>query len=353
MSHFVLRTEDMDAARRVEEFEAACTQICHLQITPAGEEYSSRTSIALVGNAVLADTTHSSCVTQRTPALATATGDNILLHVPLSGGFSIRQRGGGEQDCGPGSIYLDPTEQPGIARFDGLHTNAFYLSLPRAALGPAADKLSLRSQIALTPQWRLMLAYAQAVHKEAALLPPADLDLSAVHLQDLALLAIGADRDAEAIARGRGARVARLRAIKADIERNLTDPGLSPRWISMRHGISPRYLRSLFSDEGTLHRSCGVAPPDVGAPAAERPGPVRRAGRPDRRGGRVRRPVVVQRAVPPALRPDALAGTGARDGPPGLTRRFRITRIRCRQPQDAARGFRHYRPRLRALRRAS
>ena len=43
----------------------------------------------------------------------------------------------------------------------------------------------------------------------------------------------------------------RLRAIKADIERNLTDPGLSPRWISMRHGISPRYLRSLFSDEGT------------------------------------------------------------------------------------------------------
>lgn len=251
MSHFVLRTEDMDAARRVEEFEAACTQICHLQITPASGEFSSQTSIALVGNAVLADTTHSSCVTQRTPALATATGDNILLHIPLSGGFSIRQRGGGEQDCGPGSIYLDPTEQPGVARFDGLHTNAFYLSLPRAALGPTADKLSLRSRIALTPQWRLMLAYAQAVHKEAALLPPADLELSAVHLQDLALLAIGADRDSEAIARGRGARVARLRAIKADIERNLTDPDLTPRSIAAQHGISPRYLRSLFSDEDT------------------------------------------------------------------------------------------------------
>ena len=251
MSHFVLRTEDMDAARRVEEFEAACTQICHLQITPAGEEYSSRTSIALVGNAVLADTTHSSCVTQRTPALATATGDNILLHVPLSGGFSIRQRGGGEQDCGPGSIYLDPTEQPGIARFDGLHTNAFYLSLPRAALGPAADKLSLRSQIALTPQWRLMLAYARAIHAEAARLPAADLEQCGAHLQDLVLLAIGADRDAEQIARGRGARVARLRAIRADIERNLTSPDLAPGWIAARHGISPRYLRGLFADEGT------------------------------------------------------------------------------------------------------
>lgn len=251
MPHFKLDTTALDPQRRVAEFEAVCAQVCQLMIAPAGEEFASRTEIALIGQAVFADTRHSACVTSRTMALAAGTGDNILLHIPFSGGFTIRQRGGSEQACGVGSIYVDPTGEPGVARFEGAGAHAFYLSLPRALLGPAGDRLGLRDQIALTPQWRLMLAYARAIHAEAALLPAADLEQCGAHLQDLVLLAIGADRDAEQIARGRGARVARLRAIRTDIERNLTSPDLAPGWIAARHGISPRYLRSLFADEGT------------------------------------------------------------------------------------------------------
>ncbi|NGM47923.1 helix-turn-helix transcriptional regulator [Rhodobacter sp. SGA-6-6] len=251
MPHFKLDTTALDPQHRVAEFEAACAQVCQLMIAPTGEDFASRTEIALIGQAVFANTRHSACVTSRTMALAAGTGDNILLHIPFSGGFTIRQRGGSEQACGAGSIYVDPTGEPGVARFEGAGAHAFYLSLPRALLGPAGDRLGLRGQIALTPQWRLMLGYARAIHAEAALLPAADLEQCGAHLQDLVLLAIGADRDAEQIARGRGARVARLRAIRADIERNLTSPDLAPGWIAARHGISPRYLRGLFADEGT------------------------------------------------------------------------------------------------------
>ena len=251
MTHFRLDTATLDPQSRIAEFEAACAQICQLMIAPSGEDFASRTEIALVGPAVLADTRHSACVTSRSLALAAGTGDNILLHIPFSGGFTIRQRGGNEQTCAVGSIYLDPTEEPGIARFEGPGAHAFYLSLPRAVLGPAGDRLALRGQIALTPQWRLMLAYARAIHAEAAQLPADDLVQCGTHLQDLVLLAIGADRDSEQIARGRGARAARLRAIRADIDRHLTGPELGPGWIAARHGISARYLRALFADEGT------------------------------------------------------------------------------------------------------
>lgn len=251
MTHFMLDTTMLDPRRRVTEFEAACAQICHLMIAPTSEDFASRTSIALIGSAVFADTRHSACVTNRTMTLAAETGDNILLHIPVQGGFTIRQRGGSEQACGVGSIYVDPTEEPGVARFDGAGAQAFYLSLPRAALGTAGDRLSLRGQVALTPQWRLMLAYACAIHAEAALLPAAHLERCGLHLQDLAMLAVGADHDDAQIARGRGVRAARLRAIRADVERHLADPDLAPDWIAKRHGVSPRYLRALFADEET------------------------------------------------------------------------------------------------------
>ena len=251
MSHFTLDTSQFHAARRVAEFEDACTRICHLHVEPTEGEFASSTSIALVGGAILAETTHSACITRRSMAMAAQTGDNILLHVPVTGGFTIGQRGGRDQEMKPGFLYLDPTEVPGVARFHGPQASAFYLSLPRAVIGPAADRLALRDQTALTPQWRILLAYARALHAEAALMPPEDMAQCMTHLQDLAVLAIGAGREAEQIARGRGARVARLRAIRADIERNLTSPELSGDWMAARHGISARYLRALFADEGT------------------------------------------------------------------------------------------------------
>jgi AraC-like DNA-binding protein len=71
------------------------------------------------------------------------------------------------------------------------------------------------------------------------------------HLQDLAVLAIGATRDAEMIASHRGIPAARLRAIKADIVRNFADRDLSIDAVALRNGITPRYVSMLLESDAT------------------------------------------------------------------------------------------------------
>ncbi|MGO8911050.1 MAG: helix-turn-helix transcriptional regulator [Bradyrhizobium sp.] len=56
---------------------------------------------------------------------------------------------------------------------------------------------------------------------------------------------------ARELARGRGLRVARLAAIKLDIGRSLGRNDLSITALSLRHGVTPRYIQKLFEAEGT------------------------------------------------------------------------------------------------------
>ncbi|WP_050746948.1 MULTISPECIES: AraC family transcriptional regulator [unclassified Shinella] len=253
MSHFILRTEDFDPRHRAAKFESVAANICKLAIEPENESYSSSTTIAVLPGAVIADTAHSPCRTRRTVRLAAETGDNILLHVPVTGGFTIRQERGTEVECRSGQIYLDPSEVPGVAQFVPETSRVIYVSIPRAALMAASPSFNpcLRQVVELTPQWRLLLAHARALHAEAGVLPPEQLQHGALHLQDLLLFALGADREADQIAQGRGVRVARLKAIKADVEANLPLNELNSDWIAARHRISARYVRSLFAQEGT------------------------------------------------------------------------------------------------------
>ncbi|TCT10554.1 AraC family transcriptional regulator [Tepidamorphus gemmatus] len=249
-----LKSEDFDPERRVDAFQSAAENICKLQITPAEDrEYRSQTMIAVLPDLVLADTSHTACTTLRTSELAAETGDNLLIHIPLAGGFEICQRGGDTVACGPGEVYLDPTEVPGIATFAGARANVLYISIPRAlvAMAGAVPDTGLRNVTALTPQWRLLLGYVRCLHAELPHLPPEQATHCAAHVHDLAVMALGASRDAAEVAAGRGVRAARLRAVKDDIERNLVASSLSAEWIAARHGISPRYIRALFAGEGT------------------------------------------------------------------------------------------------------
>src|SRR5260370_7604080 len=63
-------------------------------------------------------------------------------------------------------------------------------------------------------------------------------------------LAIGATRDGEEVARGRGLRAARLVAIKLDIGRSLGRNDLSIGALALRHGVTPRYIQKLFESDG-------------------------------------------------------------------------------------------------------
>ncbi|WP_119303703.1 LysE family transporter [Dongia deserti] len=69
-------------------------------------------------------------------------------------------------------------------------------------------------------------------------------------VHDVVGLALGAMRDVAEITAGRGSRAARLRAIKADIAQNL-EGDVTAAALSLRHRITPRYVRKLFEGENT------------------------------------------------------------------------------------------------------
>jgi len=73
--------------------------------------------------------------------------------------------------------------------------------------------------------------------------------LAIEHIRDLVALALGATREAEEIANGRGVRAARLQAVKDDILARLhTDLTLGD--VAARHSLGPRYVRMLFEGDG-------------------------------------------------------------------------------------------------------
>src|SRR3546814_18241804 len=70
------------------------------------------------------------------------------------------------------------------------------------------------------------------------------------HIRDLigAVTAVAAD---DVILEQPGVKAGRLRAIKADIAAQVCDPRLDIAGVAARAGISPRYVRRLFQDEGS------------------------------------------------------------------------------------------------------
>jgi hypothetical protein len=79
---------------------------------------------------------------------------------------------------------------------------------------------------------------------DEALATPALRRLVVTQIYDLVALAIGATRDAAAIAEGRGVRAARLHAIKADIADRLVKNDLTVAAVASRQRISESYVRS-------------------------------------------------------------------------------------------------------------
>jgi AraC-like DNA-binding protein len=93
--------------------------------------------------------------------------------------------------------------------------------------------------------------YLNVLEDQQAIATPDLQHIVVTHIYDLAALALGASRDMAEVAKERGLRAARLRAIKEDISIRLTEPNLSLDGIALRHRVSPRYVQKLFEMEGT------------------------------------------------------------------------------------------------------
>jgi AraC-like DNA-binding protein len=128
------------------------------------------------------------------------------------------------------------------------------LSLPRKALGDFLrdpDAVLVRAVPRDTAGLRLLVGYVGLLGDPAALATPTLQRAAVTYVYDLVAVTLGATRDAVEIAKGRGVRVARLAAIKADIDDNLEHGELLVDGVAARHGVSPRYVQLLFEGDGT------------------------------------------------------------------------------------------------------
>src|SRR5690606_3794596 len=95
----------------------------------------------------------------------------------------------------------------------------------------------------------LLHGYVAVLRRHAGIAAGPAGPLVAGHIRDL-LCAIAASEHG-AVGEPTGVEAARRRAIKADIAARLRDPGLDAGGVAARNGISPRYVRRLFQEEGT------------------------------------------------------------------------------------------------------
>ncbi len=178
--------------------------------------------------------------------------DDLTLVIMQSGLATARQRGR-EETIGDGQAIVTANDEPG----SGTGHSRVHLTNLRFARKRLAPRLANADASVLRPlsrdnqALRLLTSYLRIVGSDLSGSTPGLQQASADHVHDLVALALGATREAAEIARGRGVRVARLRAIKADAVAHITASWLSIDALAARHGVSPRYIRSLFQGEET------------------------------------------------------------------------------------------------------
>jgi len=180
--------------------------------------------------------------------------EDIVLTICLTGGRVVRQRGR-EATVVAGEAVLTTSADP-VAVAVHSTSRMIVLRIPLATLRPSLvdlDACLVRPIPRGTEALRLLTSYAEVVEDTSALAMPELRGLLVAHFHDLVSMSIGATRDAAEIARGRGVRAARLRAIKAYILENLSRGDLSIGAVASQHGISARYVRMLFDGEGATY----------------------------------------------------------------------------------------------------
>jgi AraC-like DNA-binding protein len=178
--------------------------------------------------------------------------DDFSFHMNLSG-LSLVSGQRGETTLRDGdAMLLSYSVSRTISRPDLVDHRV--IRLPRAALSPLVRNIDDAVLCRIprgTGMLRLLQSYVDAVFDDPAPAIPQMRHLVVAQLCDLIAVTLGATRDAAAVARGRGIRAARLRAIKDDIEAHLANGDLSPGAVAKRQGISDSYMRKLFEGEGT------------------------------------------------------------------------------------------------------
>lgn len=165
----------------------------------------------------------------------------------------ISQRG---YEAPAGTYAFFDCAEPVVGRADEpiRHANVRFARSMLMSLVPDAEDRLMKPIDATSPAARLLDAYIAAIDWPAKSTPELD-HAMAVHLVDLVALVVGASGDAGRLAAQRGARAARLSAIKSWLLARLDWPDLSLPMVARANGLSGRSVQLLFKEVGTSYSS--------------------------------------------------------------------------------------------------
>lgn len=226
--------------------------ITHVDIEPIGDvPFHADVTFKLLPHVAIASGSHSPAHYRVTRELLKDGRDIIALSILRSGEASATQFGQ-ELIGGVGSASVLSGADPSVSTLtaDG---SFITLALSRPAISELAPDFASafgRPIPADDPALRLLIKYLDAVMAADELADPEVARSVSAHILDLVALALGARGDRAKAALG-GAKAARLKALKSDVMSMLGNGELSSELIAGRHGISSRYVRKLFEQEGT------------------------------------------------------------------------------------------------------
>lgn len=189
----------------------------------------------------------------RTRSLIAADPVEMLYLITADAPLEVRQNGR-EHILAPGdTIFVRGGEVSTIeCRNQSRFTNIAIALDDLRARYSGADDLAMRVLPRQSDLLGLLHAYVDMLRLRAGATAGAAGPLVAGHIGDLiAAIAAIAAADGPTPPEQPGVKAARLRAIKAAIARELSDPQLGAERVARYCGISPRYIRRLFQDEGS------------------------------------------------------------------------------------------------------
>ncbi|CAM5603668.1 AraC-like DNA-binding protein [Aquamicrobium terrae] len=250
-SSLFLSTAALPACDRLAVWREVFGQkMVRLDIEPAKDTaFHAEGELHVLPGAAFASVTATPFRVSRTPKLIAGDAADTVFLVTADMPLHVAQNGREQVLDAGDAIFIRASERSAIQSRDRARlTN---ISVPMDDLAPLLPNCMDPAMTVVSRQsdmLDLLLGYVRLLRVGQKPLSDELGRLAAVHIRDLMAAIIGA---APAECRRGGIRAARLRAIKADIGRHLCEPALSIDTIAMRHGISARYVRKLFQEEGT------------------------------------------------------------------------------------------------------
>ena len=231
------------------EFFARKVVLCDIEAEPDLPFHAEATLLEWPGLRAMWAETYTPQRLQWTPKMSAEGDDSFALLIKQRGLMAVSQLGDdlplGMGDA-VGLLHAEP------AKMTTSQVDYVGLVVPRAALVPLVgdvERVAMRLIPGDNGALRLLMKYLGIVRHDASLMTPELRHCGVTHIHDLIAMALGATRDGAAIATGRGVRVARLRAIKADILENISNPRLTVTAVAVRQHVTPRYIHMLFETE--------------------------------------------------------------------------------------------------------